>query len=263
MTFLRSVFLISKKRLAERDDALKTLLDHMNDSLLLIDRDYHIRLLQPLLSRMPSALHTIKQSARIRSIGYIPTIAKLLNVPMPTCSRIGSNRSQYSYRLIRAGKVLFNESSARLIRSASGDPMVEIIARNITEREAKRRQLQQEHDELKRKQAIVDTDLRVATLVHESLLPESTSLPELDVDIRFVPMNQVGGDYCHLSFPEPSECVLACAMSPGMDGVGRSSPLASAAFSRNFCENHSTDPLAISQSLNEFLVNHFDETGLS
>ena len=57
--------------------------------------------------------------------------------------------------------------------------------------------------------------LEIAAQVHRSLLPSPIRHPRINVDVRYLPIEAVGGDYCQVRFPGPSSCyVTMCDVAP-------------------------------------------------
>ncbi|GAB6165868.1 hypothetical protein JCM19992_18680 [Thermostilla marina] len=52
------------------------------------------------------------------------------------------------------------------------------------------------------------TELEVAARIHQSLLPSSVEHPDIEVDVRYQPLDQIGGDYCQIRFSDRDTCYL-------------------------------------------------------
>ncbi|RUL87965.1 PP2C family protein-serine/threonine phosphatase [Tautonia sociabilis] len=50
--------------------------------------------------------------------------------------------------------------------------------------------------------------LELAALIHESLLPRPVRHPRIEIDVRYRPMEWVGGDDCQIVFPDEASCYL-------------------------------------------------------
>jgi len=77
------------------------------------------------------------------------------------------------------------------------------------------------HKELSRVRNEAELQLRIASQVHRSLLPSPIRTSRVDVDVRYLPIETVGGDYCQVRFPDPSSCYITMCDVAG-HGVGRS-----------------------------------------
>lgn len=103
--------------------------------------------------------------------------------------------------------------------------------------------------------------LRIASRVHQSLLPSPVRHPRIDVDVRYLPIDAVGGDYCQVRFPDPSSCyVTMCDVS----GHGIAPSLLATRVSsevRHFILD-GLRPMEIVRALNKFICEHFHDTEL-
>lgn len=105
------------------------------------------------------------------------------------------------------------------------------------------------------------SQLRNAAQVHQSLLPAPVRHPQIDVDVRYLPIDAVGGDYCQVRFPKPSTCYVTMCDVSG-HGIGPSL-LATRVSSevRHFILD-GLRPINIVRSLSEFIYEHFHDTKL-
>jgi serine phosphatase RsbU (regulator of sigma subunit) len=103
--------------------------------------------------------------------------------------------------------------------------------------------------------------LQIAAQVHRSLLPSSIRHPRLNVDVRYQPIEAVGGDYCQVRFPIPASCYVTMCDVAG-HGIGPSL-LASRVSSevRRFIMD-GLRPMDIVRSLNQFIFEHLSEAHL-
>lgn len=249
-----------ERKLAEREEAYKGLIDNIYDSLLVINAERRIVFCnRGFLDRSGM---TLDQALGASPIDWVHQDDRA-KVEAAYDDLLSGRKSTttYMFRVERDGRTVYTESNARAIRGPDGRLHIETLARDVTERELSRRTLEAANADLMRRQRSADTDLKVAKLVHESLLPESTSLPELDLDIRYKPVNRVGGDYVHLAFPPDGRMVVAVS---DVSGHGMASALLAArvsSFLDTVCQKLS-DPEEICDRVNEFLVNRFEDTGL-
>jgi serine phosphatase RsbU (regulator of sigma subunit) len=61
--------------------------------------------------------------------------------------------------------------------------------------------------------------LQLAAKVHRSLLPLPVQTDRIDVDVRYLPVEQVGGDYCQVRFPSEDVCYITMCDVTG-HGIG-------------------------------------------
>lgn len=103
--------------------------------------------------------------------------------------------------------------------------------------------------------------LDLAARVQRSLLPDPVHHDRISVDVRYLPLEEVGGDYCQIRFPDLNTCYIAmCDITA--HGVGAallatrlSSELRHAVLARRA-------PVEMVRMLNEFLDDHFRESYL-
>ncbi len=65
--------------------------------------------------------------------------------------------------------------------------------------------LEQELDVLRHRQ---QKRLDIADQVHRSLLPTPIRHDRIWVDMRYVPLEEIGGDYCQVRFPDSATCYI-------------------------------------------------------
>ncbi len=92
--------------------------------------------------------------------------------------------------------------------------------------------------------------------VHRSLLPSPVKTPWINVDMRYLPVDTLGSDYCQVRYPKPSVCyVTLCHVS----GRGIAPALLATRVSsevRHFILD-GLGPSGIVRSLNAFMCEHF------
>jgi PAS domain S-box-containing protein len=153
------------------------------------------------------------------------------------------------------------ECSARAIEGSDGSPAIQIICRDVTEREQSRLDLEAANRKLTAKQKIADNDLRLAKLVHESLLPRPLRTDSVMLDVKYVPVDRVGGDYCHFTMLDGRYLILTlCDVS----GHGVAAALLASRVNSHLSENRlvDPDPWAITLDMNDFLRRSFGDTGM-
>ena len=115
--------------------------------------------------------------------------------------------------------------------------------------------------ELKHREQTWQSQLDIAARVHESLLPKPVRLPRIEVEVRYAPMEAVGGDYCQVLFPVDSECYVTLCDVTG-HGIG---PALLATRVSSYVRQlvmQQLRPVQIVENLNSFVVEHFSDTGL-
>lgn len=249
-----------ESELAERERAYHNLLENINDVLIVLDRNKRVVFCNRRF--LESTGLTLSEA-----IGSSP-LDRIVEADRKRVEKIYDSMldgripaATYQFRVKRPQGTLHIESSARPVRGRDGEMWIEALGRDVTERERVLRELEAANAALTRKQQIADNDLRMAKLVHESMIPGPVQRPELDVDVKYVPVERVGGDYCHILFPSERHCVLTlCDVS----GHGMASALLAARVSSlvRTLSATQTDPQRITVDLNRFLRKHFADTGL-
>ncbi len=103
--------------------------------------------------------------------------------------------------------------------------------------------------------------LAVAEQVHRSLLPSPIRTARLDVDVRYLPIEAVGGDYCQVRFPNPETCyVTICDVAGHGLGAALIASRVSSEVRRFIMDG--LRPQDIVRSLNEFIFEYFQEAHL-
>ena len=128
---------------------------------------------------------------------------------------------------------------------------VEQLHRRIADLE---RRLHQKRWTLKRQ-------LALAAKVHGSLLPKAVRDERIHVDVRYLPIEEVGGDYCQVLFSGPTTCyITVCDVTGHGIGPGLLATRVSSEVRYNILCG--CGPHEIVRALNGFICEHFEETGL-
>lgn len=124
-----------------------------------------------------------------------------------------------------------------------------------------RRQLDEARRELATLWQRVRHELTLAGQVHRSLLPHPVRNGPVHVDIRYLPIEQVGGDYCQVAFPVRDACHITISDATG-HGIG-SALLASCVSSEvRHALFYDRAPRELVGALNQFVYEHFAESPL-
>ncbi|MBC7239729.1 MAG: serine/threonine-protein phosphatase, partial [Chloroflexi bacterium] len=103
--------------------------------------------------------------------------------------------------------------------------------------------------------------LAVAAIVHRSLLPRPVRHERVWIDVRYVPVEQIGGDYCQVRFSDQVTCYITMCDVTGHD-------VAAALLATRISSEvrygilYRRDPVEIVRSLERFTGEYFSETGL-
>jgi len=110
-------------------------------------------------------------------------------------------------------------------------------------------------------QALRQRQLDLAAKVHGSLLPRPIRHERISVDVRYIPIEEVGGDYCQVWFPYRDVCYISIWDVTG-HGVGAGLLATRVSSEVRYSILYGRGPGEIVRSLNQFLCENFDETGL-
>ncbi len=103
--------------------------------------------------------------------------------------------------------------------------------------------------------------LQLAAIVHRSLLPKPVRGGRISVDVRYLPVEEVGGDYCQVAFSDRDTCYVTMC-----DVTGHGIPAALMATRVSDEVRHAIlygrRPRDIVESLNRFICEHFERTDL-
>ena len=107
----------------------------------------------------------------------------------------------------------------------------------------------------------LDLDLELSAKVHRSLLPQAIRDDRIQVDVRYIPFGQVGGDYCQVRFFDTDTCYITMCdvVGHGVQGALLATRVSSE-VRHWIIEGHS--PRDIVQSLNSFILDYFGETDM-
>ena len=119
-------------------------------------------------------------------------------------------------------------------------------------------ELEREVEHLRQKQ---HTRLTIATDVHRSLLPAPVRHDRIWIDVRYVPIEEVGGDYCQVRFPDRAACYVTMCDVMG-HGVGAALLATRISSEVRYGITYGREPRDIVQSLEHFMGEHFSNTGL-
>jgi len=103
--------------------------------------------------------------------------------------------------------------------------------------------------------------LEFAAEVHQSLLPKPLRHKAIDVDLRYLSVDEVGGDYCQVRVPGEESCYITIC---DVTGHGIHAALLATRVSsevRHRILDH-VSPRNIVERLNQFIIEHFAKTGL-
>ena len=110
-------------------------------------------------------------------------------------------------------------------------------------------------------QTKLQRQLKLAATVHRSLLPRPVRHERIHVDVRYVPVEGVGGDYCQVDFCDRQTCYITICDVTG-HGIGSALLATRVSSEVRYGIIYGREPCDIVRSLNRFICDHFEETYL-
>jgi serine phosphatase RsbU (regulator of sigma subunit) len=102
---------------------------------------------------------------------------------------------------------------------------------------------------------------KIVARVHRSLLPSPVKCDHVDVDVRYLPVDTVGGDYCQVRFPTPTCCYITMCDISG-EGIAPALLATRVSSEVRHCIMDGMSPHEIVRSLNSFVYEYFRDTGM-
>ena len=103
--------------------------------------------------------------------------------------------------------------------------------------------------------------LSLAAEIHRTLLPKPIRHDRIWVDVRYIPVDDVGGDYCQVRFPDRNTCYITMCDVTG-HGVGPALLATRISSEVRYEIMYRRDPRDIVDSLQRFMLEHFSSSGL-
>ncbi len=104
-------------------------------------------------------------------------------------------------------------------------------------------------------------ELELAATVHRSLLPKPVRDPRIHIDVRYIPIEEVGGDYCQVRVTDQEMCYITICDVTG-HGMGPALLATRASSEVRYGILQGRSPSRIVRSLNRFIYDHFSEANL-
>ena len=124
-----------------------------------------------------------------------------------------------------------------------------------------RQRLSETEHELEISRAKLSRQLRLAAKVHDSMLPKPVRHDRVLVDVRYVPVDEVGGDYCQAHFSDWETFYVAICDVTG-HGIGPALLATRVSSEVRYGIVYGREPHEIVRSLNRFIFSFFAETNL-
>lgn len=133
--------------------------------------------------------------------------------------------------------------------------------RQALERRGMRLQIESQRREIQMQQEMIQRDLKLAEQVQRSLVPSSFSNDRIDIDIRYLPMIGVGGDFCDIFYDDEDTIYLTMV---DVTGHGITAALLVNRISTELRRlvRERRQPSAILYQLNDFIIDSFAGTGM-
>ena len=103
--------------------------------------------------------------------------------------------------------------------------------------------------------------LALAAKMHQSLLPQPVHHERILVDVGYLPVEEVGGDYCQVRFADPGTCYITMSDVTG-HGIGPALLAARVSSEVRHGILYGREPRDILRWLNRFIYENFGETSL-
>ena len=116
-------------------------------------------------------------------------------------------------------------------------------------------------NELESRRLVQKQRLQIATDVHRSLLPGPIHHDRIWADVRYIPIEEVGGDYCQIRFSDRSTCYITMSDVMG-HGVGAALLATRISSEVRYGIMYRREPRDIVRSLERFTQEYFSHTGL-
>lgn len=133
--------------------------------------------------------------------------------------------------------------------------------RQALERREMRLQIENQRREIQTQQEMIQRDLMLAEQVQRSLVPTSFSNDRIDIDVRYLPMTGVGGDFCDIFFDGEDTIYLTMV---DVTGHGITAALLVNRISTELRRlvRERRQPSVILYQLNDFIIESFAGTGM-
>lgn len=124
-----------------------------------------------------------------------------------------------------------------------------------------RRRCAELESEREARRAARQQPLSIAADVHRSLLPGPVRHDRIWADVRYIPIEEVGGDYCQVRFSDRTTCYITMCDVMG-HGIGAALLATRISSEVRYGIMYRREPRDIVSSLERFTREHFSHTGL-
>jgi sigma-B regulation protein RsbU (phosphoserine phosphatase) len=133
--------------------------------------------------------------------------------------------------------------------------------RQALERRAMRMEIESQRREIHAQQEMIQRDLMLAEQVQRSLVPSSFSNERIEVDIRYLPMIGVGGDFCDVFYDGEKNVYLTIVDVTG-HGITAALLVNRVSTELRRLVRERLQPRTILYELNDFIIESFAGTGM-
>lgn len=129
------------------------------------------------------------------------------------------------------------------------------------ERRALRQQIEQQREEIKSHQELIEKDLKLAEQIQASLVPNSIATEKFEIAVRYSPMIGVGGDFSDIYFNGGEEVYLTIVDVTG-HGISAALLVNRVCMEIRRLVREQLEPSMILFHLNDFIIDSFMGTGM-
>ncbi|MFT5206577.1 MAG: sigma-B regulation protein RsbU (phosphoserine phosphatase) [Candidatus Omnitrophota bacterium] len=122
-----------------------------------------------------------------------------------------------------------------------------------------RQRVEELEQELEKRKLEYDKELSLAAKIHQTLLPKPIRHEKIHVDVRYLPIEQVGGDYCQVRFYEEDICYITMCDVTG-HGIAPALMATRVSSEVRQCISNGYSPQEIVKSVNSLICENFKET---
>ncbi len=247
---------LTEDALRRSERRFRKIFEHSNDAIFVIDPEHgEILEANSTACKMLGYSYTELLSTPISAV-HPDEIPQLLKFTESVFDK-GSGWTNELTCFTKEGEKLPAEISASVFEFR-GHRCVLAMVRNIAARKRAEKALRENEE---RAEQEMRRQLELAAKVHRSLLPQPVRHDLIYVDVRYVPFQQIGGDYCQVRFVDPDICYITVSDVTG-HGIGASALASRVSSEVRHLILDRLAPSQVVQSLNAFILEYFDNTEL-
>ncbi|KKM25421.1 hypothetical protein LCGC14_1595140 [marine sediment metagenome] len=247
---------LTEGALRRSEERFRRIFEHSNDAIFVIDGAHgEILEVNATACKMLGYSHAELLSIPISAVhpDEMPQLLKFTDSVVES----GSGWTDELTCLTKSGEKLPAEISASVFE-LGGRRCVLAMVRNISARKRAEKALRKNEE---RAEQEMRKQLELAAKVQRSLLPQPVRDDLIYVDVRYIPIQQVGGDYCQVRFVDRDTCYITICDVTG-HGIGASALASRVSSEVRHLIFERLAPSEIVQSLNAFILEYFGDTQL-